>query len=49
MISLDKHTAQKQLDTLDQYCIKWGIEVNVAKTKIIVVGSQAKILMMTLN
>ena len=43
MVSLDKHTAQKQLDTLNQYCIKWGIEVNVAKTKVMIMGSQAKI------
>ena len=33
MLSLDEETAQKQLDALHSFCNKWGLEVNMDKTK----------------
>ena len=36
MVSLSKEGLQKCLDKLSAYCSKWGLEVNVDKTKIMV-------------
>ena len=33
LLSLDKATAQNQLNILHNFCQKWGIEVNTSKTK----------------
>ena len=38
MTALDKNTAQKQLNNLNNFCIKWGIEVNLLKTKLMIMG-----------
>ena len=40
MTALDKETAQQQLNQLNNFCIKWGIEVNMLKTKTMVMGKQ---------
>ena len=34
LLALDPKTLQKQLDTLNNYCIQWGVEINVEKTKL---------------
>ena len=42
MTALDKETAQSQINNLNEFCIKWGIEVNISKTKTMVMGKQLK-------
>ena len=39
LLSLDKGTAQKQLNVLNEFCIKWGIEPNVSKTKSMMISN----------
>ena len=36
MLSLKPESSQKQLDTLDQFCNDWGIEVNDLKTQVMI-------------
>ena len=36
LLSLDKITAQKQLDVLAKYCRDWGIEINELKTQVVI-------------
>ena len=36
MLSLKPEYSQKQLDTLDQFCKDWGIEVNDLKTQVMI-------------
>ena len=36
LMALDLETAQKQLDTLHSYCSSWGLEINIAKTKLLI-------------
>ena len=36
LLSLDKVTAQKQLDVLAKYCSDWGIEINELKTQVVI-------------
>ena len=36
LLSLDKITAQKQLDALAKYCRDWGIEINELKTQVVI-------------
>ena len=36
MLSLKPESSQKQLDTLDQFCNDWGIEVNDLKTQVVI-------------
>ena len=36
LLSLDKITAQKQLDTLEKFCQSWGIEINELKTQVVI-------------
>ena len=43
LLSLDKVTAQKQLDALHGFCKKWGIEVNSSKTKAMIISENIKI------
>ena len=38
LLSLDKSTAQKQLNVLNEFCKKWGIEPNVSKTKSMIIS-----------
>ena len=38
LLSLDKQTAQNQLDSLNDFCMKWGLEPNIGKTKAMVMG-----------
>ena len=38
MLSLNKHTAQLQLDKLTSFCNEWGIEINELKTKVVIFG-----------
>ena len=40
MLSLDEETAQKQLDALHNFCNKWGLEVNMDKTKVMITGHE---------
>ena len=42
MLSLDGKTAQKQLDALHN-CNKWGLEVNMDKTKVIITGHETNL------
>ena len=41
MLSLDKQTAQKHIDILQKYCLRWGIEVNLTKTEIMTIGGNS--------
>ena len=41
LISLDKQTAQNQLNRLNAFCEKWGLEVNILKTKTMVMGKES--------
>ena len=34
LLALDPETLQKQLDTLNSFCLEWGIEINPDKTKL---------------
>ena len=34
LLALDPVTLQKQLDTLNDFCVQWGIEINPDKTKL---------------
>ena len=34
LLALDPQTFQKQLDTLNKFCLEWGIEINADKTKL---------------
>ena len=36
LLSMDKYTAQKQLNTLAKFCSTWGIEINELKTQVVV-------------
>ena len=36
ILSLTPEDLQLSLNNLSEYCVKWGLEVNVAKTKIVV-------------
>ena len=42
LLSLDKETTQKQLDQLNQYCKKWGIDINLDKIKAMVLVVEEK-------
>ena len=42
MVSLDEETAQKQLDALHNFCNKWGLEVNMENTKVMITGHEPK-------
>ena len=41
MLSLDNQTAQKHLDILNNYCQRWGIEVNLNKTEVMIMGEKS--------
>ena len=34
LLALDPKTLQKQLDTLNNFCLEWGVEINANKTKL---------------
>ena len=34
LLALDPITLQKQLDILNKFCISWGVDINIAKTKL---------------
>ena len=40
LLALDPKTLQKQLDSLAQFCCEWGVDINMAKTKLIVFNSK---------
>ena len=40
LLSLNKRTAQLQLNKLDKFCKDWGIEINEIKTKTVVFGKK---------
>ena len=40
LLALDPVTLQKQLDILTSYCIEWGLDINMLKTKLITFNSQ---------
>ena len=42
MLSLKPESSQKQLDTLDQFCNDWGIEVNDLKTQVMIFERNSK-------
>ena len=39
ILALDPQTLQKQLDTLANFCIEWGLDINMTKTKLMVFNS----------
>ena len=42
LLSLDPVTAQLQLNKLESFCTKWGIEINESKTKLVIFGNSCK-------
>ena len=42
ILSLDKETTQNQLNNLHDFCLKWGLEVNIEKTNAMILGHQPK-------
>ena len=42
MLSLDKETTQKQINKLHDFCKKWGLEINMNKTKAMILGTKPK-------
>eukprot|EP00116_Pleurobrachia_bachei_P000592 sb/3460854/ len=40
MLSLNRQTTQRQIDTLCSYCKSWGLEINLSKTKLLVFGKK---------
>ena len=44
VLSLDPESLQKQIDILEKYCSDWGLEVNIAKTKFMVLNGKASCL-----
>ena len=42
MLALDPKTSQFQLDRLQKFCNDWGIEINDAKTKVVIFGRNNK-------
>ena len=36
ILSLNKEDLQTKLDTLNEYCLKWGLKVNTKKTKVMI-------------
>ena len=38
-LALDHNSLQKQLDIIENYCNRWGLEINVDKTKFMVLNS----------
>ena len=42
LLSLDTKTTQKQLDILNNFCIQWGLEPNIGKTKAMIIGYNDK-------
>ena len=42
MLSLDEETTQKQFDALHNFCNKWGLEINMDKTKVMITGHEPK-------
>ena len=33
ILALDRKSLDKQLHTIEEYCRKWGLEINISKTK----------------
>ena len=42
ILALDQKSLQKQLSIIEDYCKKWGLEINVSKTKYMVLNSTLK-------
>ena len=40
IMALDMHSLQKQLDIIQDYCNKWGLEININKTKFMIMNSR---------
>ena len=40
LLSLDANTAQRQLNALENFCTRWGIEINELKTQTVVFGEK---------
>ena len=40
MFSLTKNGLQEKLDSLEKYCIKWDLSLNLKKTKVIIFNKQ---------
>ena len=41
IFALDRKSLDKQLQTIDEYCRKWGLEINITKTKYMVFNGKA--------
>ena len=41
ILALDTESLQLQLNTIEQYCNRWGLEINVSKTKFMVMNGTA--------
>ena len=39
LLSTSAHGLRKQLETLEDYCSKWNLQINAAKTKVSVFGT----------
>ena len=44
LLALNKETLQKQLDVLFNYCVEWGLSVNMKKTAVMVFNKTGRIL-----
>ena len=44
LLALDKHSLQKMLDALREYCTQWGLSVNISKTAIMVFNKSGRVL-----
>ena len=44
LLALNKETLQKQLDVLCNYCVEWGLSVNMKKTAVMVFNKTGRIL-----
>ena len=47
LLSLDELTTQRQLNALNDFCNKWGLEVNMDRTKVMLTGDKSKGLIKT--
>ena len=49
MLSLNKNTAQRQINKLSNFCKEWGIEINELKTKVVIFGEKYDAVSSNLN
>ena len=42
LLALDEKSLQNYIDILDTFCTKWGLSINLGKTKVIVFGANKR-------